>query len=93
MNEFISERIEVEQSAKGPEPVRFRWRDEEHEIEQVMSVRVDTGHGLTPPKSRKWYTRRHRRYYIVRDTEGQLFEMYLDYGDKKNPTWILSRRM
>ncbi len=93
MDEFIGETIEVEQSAKGPEPVRFRWRGEEYEVAEVLSVWVDIGHGLLPPRSRKWYTRRHRRYYVVKDTEGRIFEMYLDYSNRSNPTWFLVKRL
>lgn len=93
MNDFIGETIEVEQSAREPEPVRFRWRGQEHQVARVLSVSVDKGHGLLPPRSRKWYTRRHRRYYVVKDTEDQIFEMYLDYSNRSKPIWFLVKRL
>ena len=92
MDEFIGETIEVEQASTGPEPVRFKWRGEEYEIEEILSVWVDTGHGLLPSRSRKWYTRRHRRYYAVKDRGGGIFEMYLDYSDRSKPIWFLVKR-
>ena len=91
--EFIGEEVEVEQSEKRPRPVRFVWRGEEHEVAEVLSVRVDTGFGNHPPRSRRWYTRRHRRYYVVKDTSGAIFEMYLDYADKSHRHWFLTRRL
>ena len=37
--------------------------------------------------------RRHRRYYVVKDTDGVIFEMYLDYADKSRRRWFLVRRL
>ena len=55
---------------------------------EVLNERVDTGYG-GPPRSQKWYTRRHRRYYVVRDSGGDVFKIYLDYANRKKPTWWL----
>ena len=93
MDTFIGETIEVEQAARSPQPVRFRWRGTARQVAEVLKVWVDTGYGEHPPRSRKWYTRRHRRYYVVRDAEGQVFEMYLDYSDKRKRTWFLVKRV
>ena len=89
MEEFISERIEVEKAETCPRPIRFKWRGEVHEVAEVLHERVDTGFGTLPPRSRKWYTRRHRRYYVVKDSKGDVFEMYLDYANRRKPTWWL----
>jgi hypothetical protein len=83
MEEFIAERIEVEKAETSPRPVRFCWRGEEHEVFG----------GGAPARSRKWYNRRHRRYYVVRDGEGSVFEMYLDYADRRKPTWWLVAKL
>ena len=92
MEEFIGEKIEVEQAERSPRPVRFTWRGKAHDVVEVVQVRVDTGFGGLPPRSRKWYTRRHRRYYVVKDSQGDLFEMYLDYADRKKRVWWLVKR-
>lgn len=91
MEQFIGEKIEVEQAEKAPRPVRFTWRGESHDVAEVLRTDIDIGHGTLPRAGRKWYTRRHRRRYIVKDTEGRTFELYLDYADRKNPTWWLAR--
>ena len=93
MDEFIGETIDVERSLDAPRPARFRWRGEVHEVAQVLAEWIDTGHGELPRRSRKWYTRRHRRCFVVRDAAGATFEMYFDYSDKTHPTWFLTRRI
>ena len=89
MEEFISEKIDVEQAETTPRPVRFKWRGVVHDVVEVLHERVDIGYGGLPPRSRKWYTRRHRRYYVVRDSQGDVFKIYLDYANRKKPTWWL----
>jgi len=89
VEEFIGERIEVEKAETSPRPVRFEWRGEVHDVVEVLDERVDIGYGGLPPRSQKWRTRRHRRYYIVRDSQGDVFKIYLDYANRKKPTWWL----
>jgi hypothetical protein len=93
VEEFVGEKIEVEQAPSSPRPVRFKWRGRVHEVVEVIRQRVDTGFGGLPPGSRRWYTRRHRRYYIVRDAEGEVLEIYLDYANRKRCSWWLVRRL
>ena len=93
MGEFISERIEVEKAETSPRPVRFRWRDGHHDVVEVLDEWVDIGFGDAPPGSRKWYNRRHRRYYVLRDAEGGVFEIYLDYANRRKPTWWWAQRL
>ena len=89
MPTFIGEEIEVEQSADSPRPVRFVWRGREHIVTDVLRQYVDAGFGDLPTASRKWYNRRHRRCYVVKDDRGDTFEMYLDYSDRAHKTWRL----
>ena len=89
MEEFIGESIEVEKDETSPRPVRFKWRGAVHDVVEVLHERVDIGFGGLPPRSRKWYTRRHRRYYVVRGSQGDVFKIYLDYANRKRPTWWL----
>ena len=93
MEEFFGEKIEVEQAASSPRPVRFRWRGKVHEVADVLHRRVDIGFGSLPPRSRRWYLRRHRRYYTVRDADGEVFEIYLDYSNRARRCWWLVRRL
>ncbi len=93
MDEFISEPIDVERASDGPAPARFMWRGQNHEVSQVIRSYVDIGYGDHPPMSRRWYTRRHRRYYTVKDASGAVYQMYLDYSNKSKPTWWLVKRL
>jgi hypothetical protein len=92
MEEFFGEQIEAEKEEQSPRPLRFTWRGEIHDVMEVLDERVDTGFGGLPRRSRKWYTRRHRRYYVVRDATGDVFEIYLDYSNRQKQSWWLVRR-
>jgi hypothetical protein len=91
MPEFVGERIEVEKDARSPRPVSFKWRGQVYSVAEVLKEWVDTGYGTAPERSRKWFTRRHRRCYVVRTTSGDTFEIYLDYANRRNQTWWLVR--
>ena len=93
MEEFVSERITVEKAETSPRPVRVTWRGREHVVTAVLREWVDIGFGGLGPRSRKWYNRRHRRHYVVKDAEGHVFEMYLDYANRKKPTWWLLEKL
>jgi hypothetical protein len=93
MEEFFGEQIEVEKEEASPRPLRFTWRGEAHDVVEVLNERVDAGFGGLPRRSRKWYTRRHRRYYVVRDSQGGCFEIYLDYSNRQKLSWWLVRRL
>ena len=93
MEEFINERIEVEKAETSPRPISFCWRGSQHEVAEVLSEWVDIGYGDAPPRSRKWYNRRHRRHYVVKDAQRAVFEIYLDYADRRKPAWWLARRL
>jgi len=92
MGEFFGEKIEVVKAEMSPRPVRFKWRGVTYDVAEVLHERVDIGFGDLPHRSRKWYTRRHRRYYIVSDSAGSVFEMYLDYANRRKQTWWLVKR-
>jgi hypothetical protein len=92
MEEFFGEQIEVEKEEASPRPLRFTWRGEVYDVVEVLNERVDAGFGALPRRSRKWYTRRHRRYYVVKDAKGDVFEIYLDYSNRQKLSWWLVRR-
>ena len=93
MEEFIGEKIEVEKAETSPRPVRFAWRGQNHDVAEVLHEWVDKGFGGIPPGSRRWYNRRHRRHYVVKDADGQVFEIYLDYANRQKRTWWLLYRL
>ena len=92
MEEFIGESIEVETAENSPRPVSFKWRSQIHEVTEVLNEHVDTGYGNLPPSSQNWRTRRHRRYYFVKDSQGDVFKIYLDYSNRKKPSWWLAEK-
>jgi hypothetical protein len=84
--------LEVERAASAPTPLRFTWRGRVHQVAEVLHQWVDAGYGAGHPgRSRRWYTRRHRRYFVVRDEAGDQFELYLDYADRARQSWWLLR--
>lgn len=93
MEEFIGEKIEVEKAEMSPRPTRFTWRGQSHEVAEVLHEWVDKGFGGIPSGSRRWYNRRHRRHYVVKDADGQMFEIYLDYANRQKRSWWLLYKM
>ena len=93
MEKFFGEQIEVEKEKTSPRPLRFQWRGGVHDVVEVLGERVDTGYGGLSPRSRKWYTRRHRRYFVVKDAKGDIFEIYLDYSNRSRQSWWLVTRL
>ena len=93
MDEFVGEKIDVQQAQWSPRPVRFTWRGEEHDVAEVLRVWVDAGFGDLSPRSRKWFNRRHRRHYVVKDSQGQVYQMYLDYANRQKRTWWLVKKL
>ncbi len=93
MEKFLTEKIEVEQSASSPHPVSFTWRGEVYTVAEVVEEWVDTGFGTANERSRVWFNRRHRRWFVVRTTADELFEMYKDYADNRKFTWWLTKKL
>jgi hypothetical protein len=97
MPEFFGRQIEVATSGEVKVPVSFRLDDREYIISEVLESWPDHGYGKSPPKRKKWYHRRHRNYYRVKTTEGDVFEIYYDRGTKlehpERKKWFLSRQL
>lgn len=89
MAEFLLEKIEVEKDPGLPRPARFTWRGQVRHVAEVVDEWVDVGFGTAPSRSRKWYNRRHRRYFVVRDDIGDVFEMYMDYSTHPHTWWLV----
>ncbi len=88
--EFIDETIEVKFEKRPGPPVSYTWREEEIGVTEVL--RAWTDHGFGPMKrGGRWWQRRHRDYFRVRDENGALVEFYRDRGAVKEH-WVLYRR-
>lgn len=94
---FIGQEIEVTTSGDIKVPVSFRWDNRDYIIADILEQWPDYGFGKQPPKRKKWYHRRHRNYYRVKITEGDVFEIYYDRGTSlshpKLKKWYLSRQL
>lgn len=82
MDKFIGEKIEVNFDRKPGPPTSFVWRERKYIIEEVVD------HRLQLEFSKRWWQRRHRDYYQVKTTEGDLFEIYFNRGPGKR-YWVL----
>jgi hypothetical protein len=93
MPTFVGEKIAVETDGAIKQPVSFHWRGKEHRIAEVLLSWFDWGFPAGS-KQRDWKARRHRNYFRVRTTAGDLFEIYLDRGSKRGPgVWYLFQKL
>jgi hypothetical protein len=95
--EFIGKEIEVTTSDDIKSPVSFRLEGRDYKIAEILESWPDYGYGNNPPKRKRWYHRRHRNYFRVKTTDGEVYEMYYDRGTKlEHPefkTWFLTRKL
>jgi hypothetical protein len=96
-SKFIGKDIEVTTGGDIKVPVSFRLNNRDYIIADILEQWPDYGYGKQPPKRKKWYHRRHRNYYRVKTTEGDVFEIYYDRGTNlKHPDlkkWFLARQL
>jgi hypothetical protein len=94
---FLARRIEVTTGGDIKVPVSFKLDDREYVIAEVLESWPDHGYGNQPLKRKKWYHRRHRNYFRVKTTEGDVYEIYHDRGTKLThpelKKWYLTRRL
>ncbi len=78
-------------------PASFILDDREYVVAQIIDFWHDHGFGLSPSRHPKWWQRRHRNYYRVKTTQGEIFEIYYDRGTgPKHPErkkWFLYRQL
>lgn len=85
---FFGQQISVEQDSNSRQPLSFAFKDETHNIAQIMTSWHDYGF---PNDGRKhtWRQRHHRNYYRVRTDDGRHFEIYYDRGvSMDNPHYM-----
>ncbi len=89
MRRFIGQRVRVETAGQGQEPRAVVYKKQRWEVAEVERQWFDTGHGGTPERAQTWRTRRHRKNFLVRTTDGQRLTLYLDYARPEEPMWQL----
>ena len=82
MDKFIGEKIEVNFDRKPGPPTSFLWRNRGYIIQEVVDHRLHLDFG------KRWWQRRHRDYYRIKTTDGELFEIYFNRGPGKR-YWVL----
>ncbi len=93
---FFGQQISVERDAQTREPISFSFKDETHDVVQIMTSWQDYGF---PSDGRKhtWRQRHHRNYYRVQTSEGRNFEIYYDRGvsldSPKYMRWYVTREL
>ncbi len=91
---LISEPIKVEMEAPPGgvyAPVRMHWRDETLEITAVLQVFAEAGLPRTA-RTDGWWLRRRRTHWIVRASDGHVYQIYLDRSGKRRD-WVLLKRI
>lgn len=89
---FVGEPIGVSTSGDIPEPSSIVWRAQCYQIAEIVFSWFDWNFPAGA-KERDWKSRRHRKYYRVTTSCGQVFEIYHD-RKSRNPAgqWVCSQR-
>ncbi len=83
--EFIGKPIEVKLSEDAePVPVAFRLGGKEYKVADVLQRWEEHASGQAIPGHGDWRSRPQRVYYRLRTSEGEVYEVYVD--------WLPTRR-
>lgn len=91
-DQFIDQAVGVEYDPRDLAPKAFLWRGKRYEVPAVVEFRQDWHTPAYAHYARGWRQRRHRNYYTVRTTDGQIVELYLDHGSGQR-SWVLLKRV
>lgn len=96
--EFIGREVAVELSDDEVKvPVAFVLGQRRHVIAAVLVSWQDHGFGSVGPQRANWRLRRHRNYYRVKTSQGEVYELYADRGVGLKPgrrvRWYVSKRL
>ena len=95
-SKFSGQEIEVTVGGEIKAPVSFRLGGREYNISEVIETWHDYGFGKSPLRRKRWWHRHHRNYYLVKTTDGEVFEIYHDRGTSleqaKKGKWFASRQ-
>ncbi|HEX7344394.1 MAG TPA: DUF6504 family protein [bacterium] len=78
---FIGQPIAMLETSTGGDPLRFRYRKEEHCVVEILDQWQDYGYSPAATK-RNWRNRRHRNYYKLLTDKGLYALIYFDRGIK-----------
>lgn len=79
--QFLGKEIQVITGGEVKAPTAFTLDQRQYAIAEIVREWQDHGYGPTAIGRRKrWWERRHRNYYLVKTTDGELFEIYYDRG-------------
>ncbi len=96
--QFFGREVEVTVSGEVKVPASFRLDEREYIISEIIAAWPDHGFGPSAERRKKrWWQRRHRNYYRVKTTEGEVFEIYYDRGTSlkypERKKWFLHRQV
>ena len=95
--QFFGQEIQVTVSGEVRVPASFHLGDREYVISEIIESWADHSFGRSTSRRHRWWQRRHRNYYQVRTTDGEVFEIYYDRGTNlKYPErrkWFLYRQL
>jgi hypothetical protein len=94
MPRFIGEPVEVEMSAPPGgvfAPSSFTWRGQTLQVEAVQQVFAETGWPRTL-RSRGWWQKRFRNHYVVRASDGHVYQLTLDRSGGRR-VWTLMKEV
>lgn len=96
--QFFGREVEVTTEGEVKVPTSFRLGEREYVISEIIDDWPDYGFGPgAEQRKKRWWQRRHRNYYRVKTTEGEVFEIYHDRGTSlKHPErkkWFLHRQL
>jgi len=95
--QFFGQEIKVTVSGEVKVPASFRLGEREYVISEIIADWANHGFGQSPLRRKRWWQRRHRNYYRVKTTEGEVFEIYYDRGTHlehpERKKWFLYRQL
>ena len=95
--QFFGKEIKVTVSGEVKVPTAFCLGEREYAISEIIDAWPDHGFGPSSSRHKRWWQRRHRNYYRVKTTEGEVFEIYYDRGTNlkypERKKWFLHRQV
>lgn len=94
MTRFIGETVEVKMSA--PEggvmaPASFTWRGTTLQVTTILQVFAEAAWPRTS-RTRGWWQKRRRNHWIVRASDGHVYQLTLDRSGSRR-VWILLKEI
>jgi hypothetical protein len=94
MSKFIGEAVEVEMSAPPGgvlAPSSFTWRGQTLQVEALLEMFPEAGWPRTL-RTRGWWHKRFRNHYVVRVSDGHVYQLTLDRSGGRRE-WVLLKEI